>query len=215
MPESPKQTVVIADPDSDFLEWASRHLRADSISIETCNHADEALKLFLDKNADLLLTELHLKPFDGLELLKKGIDIPYFSECHKNPAPEVEKGMVFSQYVNSMIDISDGLLIDLERVLTRSEKGAVIRYGDIPVTEEMHSVCSELKLDEIELVLSGGEDFALLFTISPDKEREMKGTGVSFHIIGEVKEEKGIKIESGGNVIRQESTGFDHFKQGY
>ena len=151
----------------------------------------------------------------GLELLKKGIDIPFFSECHKDPAPEVEKGMVFSQYVNSMIDISDGLLIDLERVLIRSRKGAVIRYGDIPVTEEMHSVCSELKLDEIELVLSGGEDFALLFTISPDKEQEMKGAGISFHIIGEVKKEKGIRIESGGNVIRQESTGFDHFKQGY
>ena len=151
----------------------------------------------------------------GLKLLKKGIDIPCFSECHKNPCPEIKKGMVFSRFVNSMIDISDGLLIDLERVLTRSGKGAVIRYGDMPVTEEMHSVCSEHKLDEMELVLSGGEDFALLFTVSRDKEREMKEAGVSYHIIGEVKEEKGIRIESGGNVIRQESTGFDHFKQDF
>jgi len=148
----------------------------------------------------------------GLELLKKGIDIPFFSECHKDPTPEIEKGKAFSKYVNSMIDISDGLLIDLERIVSRSGKGAIISYEDMPVTKMMHSVCSEHKLDEIELVLSGGEDFALLFTVSQDKEREMKEAGVNYHIIGEVKEETGIRIESGGNVIIQESTGFDHFK---
>ncbi len=151
----------------------------------------------------------------GLELLKRGVVIPEYSECHKNPNPEIKKGIVFSKYVNSMIDISDGLVIDLERILTQSGKGAVIRYEDIPVTEEMNAVCLEHKLDEIELVLSGGEDFALLFTVSPDKEREMEKSGLSYHIIGEVKKEKGVRIESRGRVVEQAIKGFDHFNKRY
>ena len=71
MSDAEKQTVVIADPDSDFLSWAAKHLGAKSIEILTTTRADEALKLFTDKRADLLIAELHLKPFDGVDLLKR------------------------------------------------------------------------------------------------------------------------------------------------
>ncbi|MEN8223574.1 MAG: thiamine-phosphate kinase [Acidobacteriota bacterium] len=148
----------------------------------------------------------------GLELLKMGVDIPYYSKCHKDPGPEVRKGIKFSQYVNSMIDISDGLLIDLGRVMTASGKGAVIRYEDIPVSENMRSVCTKYGLNEVELVLSGGEDFALLFTISPENEKKMRDKVAGYHIIGKVTDEKGVRAESAGEVISFESTGFDHFK---
>ena len=151
----------------------------------------------------------------GLELLKKGIDLPYYTECHKYPRPEVKKGRAFSQYVNSMIDISDGLLIDLGRILSASEKGAVIRYEDIPVTDEMRDVCARYELSETELVLSGGEDFSLLFTTSREKEKEMKGSGADYHIIGEVTEKMGIRVKSADTEINLRSMGFDHFKQGF
>jgi len=71
MGEFQKQTVVIADGDADFLKWASKHLAADSVDILTVSKADEALQLFEEKEADLLIADFQLQPFDGMELLKK------------------------------------------------------------------------------------------------------------------------------------------------
>ncbi|MEM9280889.1 MAG: sigma-54 dependent transcriptional regulator [Verrucomicrobiota bacterium] len=66
-----KQTVIVVDNDPDFLDWASKHLEAETVQIFTSQTADEALKLFGDENADLLIAEFNLRPFDGVELLKK------------------------------------------------------------------------------------------------------------------------------------------------
>ena len=71
MEDTQKQTVVIADNDPDFLEWASKHLEADTVEVLTTRSSDEALKLFTDRRADLLIAEFHLRPFDGVELLKR------------------------------------------------------------------------------------------------------------------------------------------------
>ena len=71
MEDSQKQTVVIADNDPDFLEWAARHLEAETVEVETTRSAEEALKLFNDRQADLLVAEFQLRPFDGVELLKR------------------------------------------------------------------------------------------------------------------------------------------------
>ncbi|NLT69893.1 MAG: sigma-54-dependent Fis family transcriptional regulator [Verrucomicrobiaceae bacterium] len=71
MEDIQKQTVVIADNDADFLEWASRHLEADSVEILTTGSSEEALQLFTEHRADLLIAEFLLRPFDGVELLKR------------------------------------------------------------------------------------------------------------------------------------------------
>tara|TARA_R110000850_G_scaffold14189_12_gene45493 strand:+ start:289 stop:1710 length:1422 start_codon:yes stop_codon:yes gene_type:complete len=71
MADIQKQTVVVADNDSDFLEWASKHLEADSVEVFTTTSSDEALKFFKEKEADLLIAEFDLLPVEGVELLKK------------------------------------------------------------------------------------------------------------------------------------------------
>lgn len=71
MSKPSQQTVIIADADADYLDWASRHLDAPTIEIVTTTRSDEALKHFTDKQADLLIVDLDLLPFDGLELLKR------------------------------------------------------------------------------------------------------------------------------------------------
>jgi DNA-binding NtrC family response regulator len=70
-PATEMQRLIIADTDPDFLEWAERRLAAPSLEIVTTTSADEALRLFEEKPADLLLAELQLQPFDGLVLLKR------------------------------------------------------------------------------------------------------------------------------------------------
>ncbi|MDF1657507.1 MAG: sigma-54 dependent transcriptional regulator [Verrucomicrobiales bacterium] len=66
-----KQTVIVADNDPDFLEWSTKHLVADSVEILTSSSSEEALKLFKEHDADLLIAEFSLRPLSGVDLLKK------------------------------------------------------------------------------------------------------------------------------------------------
>jgi DNA-binding NtrC family response regulator len=65
------QTIVIVDPEVDFLEWAVHQLATPSTRVLTAARSDEAYKLYCNADADLLISETHLQPQSGLELLAK------------------------------------------------------------------------------------------------------------------------------------------------
>lgn len=65
------QTILIVDPESDFLEWVQHQLQTPSTRVITALSADEGFKLFCSEHPDLLIVETHLAPFSGLELLVK------------------------------------------------------------------------------------------------------------------------------------------------
>lgn len=83
--------------------------------------------------------------------------------------PEARDPKKFSRAATAMIDISDGLFIDLSRLCDESNAGARIYMKNIPVSKEMKKAASFLKLDPYELATSGGEDYELLFTALPSK----------------------------------------------
>ena len=65
------QTIVLVDPESDFLEWAAHQLETPTTRVLTATRADEAHRLYFADNADLLIADTHLQPYSGLELLAK------------------------------------------------------------------------------------------------------------------------------------------------
>ena len=65
------QTIVIADPESDFLEWAVNQLATPLTRVLIATRSDQAYKMFCSENADLLIADTHLQPMSGLELLAK------------------------------------------------------------------------------------------------------------------------------------------------
>ena len=66
-----EQTILLVDHDLDFLEWATKHLAAPGLRILRCDHPEKAVKIF-DKTAiDLVISEIRLEPFDGLELIQR------------------------------------------------------------------------------------------------------------------------------------------------
>ncbi|MGI8601373.1 MAG: sigma-54-dependent transcriptional regulator [Verrucomicrobiales bacterium] len=65
------QTVLVIDPDSDFLLWASKHLSAPEVRVLTAADADQGFAIFQKEKPDLVLLELHLKPVSGMELLRR------------------------------------------------------------------------------------------------------------------------------------------------
>ena len=65
------QTILIVDPETDFLEWAQHQLTTPSTKVLTATAADEAMKIYSKEEPDLVITEAHLLPFSGMELLAR------------------------------------------------------------------------------------------------------------------------------------------------
>jgi thiamine-monophosphate kinase len=150
----------------------------------------------------------------GLKLLLKGTKQGYFVNKHKQVSPEIQKGQILSRYVNAMIDLSDGLLIDLNRVLTASKKGARIVYENLPVTPGMKKICRENHWNEYEIVLGGGEDYVLLFTVSKENLLKLEKENPGYYIIGEVTNTPGsLELEHKGKPIQTTCFGYDHLEK--
>ncbi len=65
------QSILIIDPDTDFLEWAARHLATSQVAVLTASSPEDGLKKFAAERPDLVITEFHLKPVNGIEVLKR------------------------------------------------------------------------------------------------------------------------------------------------
>lgn len=102
----------------------------------------------------------------GLKALQKGVKNDFLIHSHYHPEPSIEKGIELASLddVHAMMDISDGLDIDLRRLLKASQKGAILNLDQIPLSRELTQACVKEGWDPLELALTGGEDYCLLVT---------------------------------------------------
>jgi len=126
---------------------------------------------------------------------------------HLSFVPRLREAQYLVQHykVNSMIDISDGLLQDLGHILSSSNAGAMLYSNLIPVAKEARG------LDE---ALQMGEDFELLFTVSSEQAKKIvRDRRFKFFPIGEIVNGRcGIKLfNQKGRQMRILKTGFRHF----
>lgn len=70
--------------------------------------------------------------------------------------------------VTSMMDISDGLFITIKHLCESSHVGAIIELEKLAISSAFRTACDTLSLDPITTVLTGGEDYSLLFTVCPN-----------------------------------------------
>lgn len=138
----------------------------------------------------------------GLEILKRKPDLPseikdFLQKRHLMPEPKAVHRKV--RKINAMIDISDGLSLDLWRLCRESDRGALIYEEKIPLSPEMKEAAPRLSIDPLKLSLSGGEDYEMLFTT--DELLTIEGITE----IGTITNKKGlpeIKIVTRDGVIR-------------
>jgi DNA-binding NtrC family response regulator len=71
LPSVSNQTVLIVDSETDFLDWARLQLKASGVKVITETNATNAFKIFCLEKPDLVITEMHLRPAGGLDLLAK------------------------------------------------------------------------------------------------------------------------------------------------
>jgi thiamine-monophosphate kinase len=105
----------------------------------------------------------------GLRLLQRGVGLASTQPerralaAQRMPRPRCTEGLWLAQsgYVRCMMDLSDGLSMDLPRLCSESGTGAEVNLSRLPVFKESVN----LHFDPIELALHGGEDFELLFCV--------------------------------------------------
>jgi thiamine-monophosphate kinase len=130
---------------------------------------------------------------------------------HLNFIPRVNEAReILKKFkINSMIDISDGLALDLDRILKASRAGAYIYESAIPLSKDASSINN---------ALYDGEDYELLFTMSAKEARRFYRTTLNkiktpVTLIGEVvSKQKGYKIiRKNGKEEDVEIKGYLHF----
>jgi thiamine-monophosphate kinase len=149
----------------------------------------------------------------GLKLLLQGKTDSPFIRKHKQTIPQSQKGPILARYVHAMIDISDGLLLDLSRMLAASATGAEIDYEKIPVSRSFKQLCRQYHYSEKDLLLAGGEDYQLLFAISPRREISLRKTGMGYHLIGKITRGRRLLVREKGQPLQVPRLGFDHFRE--
>lgn len=159
----------------------------------------------------------------GLNLLEQNRGGPeHFVQALKTPKAQMTLAKILAENpaVHALIDVSDGVLQDLEHVLHESKVAARVWVDEIPVISDFESVCLELELDPIEKKLNGGEDYQLLFTVEKehvaDVMQEAQNIGVLVSRIGEivVPKENLFSCElltSDHQKLNFQKRGFDHF----
>lgn len=155
----------------------------------------------------------------GLQCVKGNIAIPatikkLFSRAHYHPRPLVKEGLMLSEMgIKTAIDTSDGLIADLTHICQASQKSAVIYSSSIPIHPHLRKYFPH---DYMDLVLTGGEDYGLLFTADNETINDVKSNlAIPVTVIGEITSAKTGKIlilDSFGKPVEPGAGGWDHFK---
>ncbi len=114
---------------------------------------------------------------------------------------------------NAMIDVSDGLASELLHICKESNVGAYIYEDKLPIDPMTFDTAREFELDPLTIMLNGGEDYELLFTI-PQADYEKVRNHPDISVIGYIKgADEGINIYTkGDHLIPITAQGWNHFK---
>jgi thiamine-monophosphate kinase len=138
-------------------------------------------------------------------------------EAHVRPVARVGEGQSLAAAdATAMMDVSDGLAIDLSRLCAASGVGARLRLRDVPVAPALQDLRSVLGVDPLELALSGGEDYELLATMPAGRVAEAAALlderfGVRLTDVGEITASPGlVAVDADGEERPLEAKGWDH-----
>ena len=142
----------------------------------------------------------------GFELIDAGFDeVGPLADAFNRPVARVADGQKLAPIVTAMMDVSDGLLLDAERLATASQIGIEIDLACVPLSPlyiSYRSDCLESRMQ----AASWGDDYQLLFTASPDVPIPLRATAVGHVVAG-----GGLILKQGGNPVKLPPTlGYQH-----
>lgn len=135
------------------------------------------------------------------------------------PEPRLELGQYLATHhlATAMLDVSDGLSLDLARLCEASRVGAVLDAEALPVAPAVKAVTTNQSA-AWRLALDGGEDYELLFTVSPQDVATVTALsgmaaigGVGLTCIGRITASRDLVLSLNGESRPLPIGGYDHF----
>jgi thiamine-monophosphate kinase len=142
---------------------------------------------------------------------------------HLDPVPRLAAGRMIAKrgLATAMMDISDGVALDLKRLCVESGKSAVVYLSSLPISEELKAYGKKTgRSPLLDFALTGGEDYELLFTSPEENLRKIsalsKKLGLPMtpvgRIIGRKKADQVITVlGEDGKPMTLKKLGFEHF----
>jgi thiamine-monophosphate kinase len=160
---------------------------------------------------------LALQALLGTVALAQG-DLDQVRPAMERPQPRIALGQALRGVATAAIDVSDGLLGDLQHVLRRSGRpgaplGATIHAEALPRSSVLARQSPAL---QHQCLLAGGDDYELLFTAGADRQADVlaagRSAGTAVSRIGRIEAAPGVRVlDAQGHVIDTAWPSFDHF----
>jgi len=139
----------------------------------------------------------------GLRLLQNGVEgHADVKRHHTSPRCDMDRLDRIVPIAKAMEDVSDGLASEVHNICRASGVGARLHSEQIPLCDAIRETAALLGDDPLEYALFGGEDFKLVYTVSPNDESRVCGT-----VVGEIIEGDSVFLD-GQRLTR---SGYDHF----
>ena len=139
----------------------------------------------------------------GLALLRDGERDGYLQRRFLRPRARVAEGRKLAGRASAAIDLSDGLVGDLCKLLDASGVGADIDIECIPASEALRRRFT--KEETLEFALTGGDDYELLYTGPANIDIDDATP------IGTVTAETGLRCRLNGELVEVDDAGYRHF----
>jgi thiamine-monophosphate kinase len=171
-------------------------------------------------NDDIYVTGNLGDSFVGLQFLKRKIFVQnkiknYFVNKYYQPNIQINLSKKLLKFANTSIDISDGLIADLEKMINKQNLSYTINENAIPISKPLTKLIKTIKLKKSKLI-SNGDDYQVLFTARPSKSRIIlktsKNLGIKITKIGKITtgSKKSILIDQKGKQIKLKNNGYTH-----
>ena len=171
-------------------------------------------------NDDIYVTGNLGDSFVGLQILKNKFKFKkkindYFIRKYFLPDIQIKLAKKLLTFANSSIDISDGLISDLEKMLNNQDYSFLINEPQIPISKHLKDLINDTKFKKYKLI-SNGDDYQVLFTANVNKLRIIQKTskilGIKITKIGKIisGKKKSILIDQKGEQILLKYKGYIH-----
>ena len=171
-------------------------------------------------NDDIYVTGNLGDSFIGLQLLKKKIKIneknsQSFINMYYQPKLQTKLCDHLFKFANTSIDISDGLIDDLKKMINRQNFSFKLYEKKLPVSLNLERLIKHKNLKKIDVV-SNGDDYQILFTADTNNERIIKNiskkTGTKITKIGKIisNKNRSVVINAKGKQIKAIKKGYIH-----
>ena len=142
----------------------------------------------------------------GLRLIQEGKQHAYLWQRFLRPTARIEAGKKLLGRASAAIDVSDGLLGDLRKLLTASGVGGEVDISRLPISSALRK---KFDADEcIRFALTGGDDYELCFTADRDAVAEIDGITA----IGSVTATPELVCRLNNDIVEVDDSGYRHFQ---